>query len=362
MNKERVEKTRDILLVIILSAIFLYVGAKFLLPVILPFAISFGIAALMRKPSDFIAKKLRINKKIVRPILSVLIMLAAVGVFVFGIVRLASEAWELLRGITESGELEKLLASVKGIFGNWMGKLGLPSDLETGIEEALLGLVSSLVSGAAGIVSSVASAVPKILLFVLVSAISTVYFAIDFEDIERALISVLPKSLKNKTDSFKENTAKMLGKYVKSYFLIMLLTFAMMLFGLTLLGVRYSVLLAFIIALLDLLPVLGIGIVLVPWGALMLLFGKVKLGIGLLILYAIGTVIRQIAEPKIVGKSLGIHPLLTLVFMYVGYSLFGLFGLIFLPLVAVFISGFSKKKIPPISKSESDFSSSETHS
>ncbi len=359
MNKEKIENIKNIFLIIVLSAVLLYVGAKYLLPVVLPFAISFAIAAIMRRPSDFIAKKTKINKKVVRPVLSVLIMILAVGGFVFGIVRLAAEAWELLVNISEDGTLSKLINTVKTYFGNSLGKLGIPKELESSIENAIFGLVANLVSSAAGIVSSVASAVPKIMLFVLVSTISTVYLSIDLERVENAIVSFLPAKIRNGAERFKKNTAHTLIKYTKSYFLIMLLTFAMMIFGLSVLGVRYAWLLAFIIAVLDLLPVLGIGIVLVPWSLFMFLVGNLKLGVGLLVLYAVATVIRQISEPKIVGKNLGIHPLLTLVLMYIGYTLFGLFGLIFLPFFAVLIGVFSKKNIPPTSSSESAFSSSE---
>ena len=138
-----------------------------------------------------------------------------------------------------------------------------------------------------------------------------------------------------------------------SYLLLMLLTFAMMLAGLLILGVRYALVIALVIAAVDILPVLGIGIILLPWGFLEIILGNAGLGIGLLVLFALATVVRQIAEPKIVGKGLGIHPLLSLFLIYAGYSLFGFFGMVLLPMVgAVLISG--EKAIPPRSKSSPD--------
>ena len=198
------------------------------------------------------------------------------------------------------------------------------------------------------------------MLFLLVSAISTVYFSIDFENIEDTMIATLPQKIRSYVVDFGKNAVLSLGKYVKSYFFIMLLTFAMMLFGLTVIGVRYAWLLAFIIAVLDLLPVLGIGIILVPWALFSFISGNGGFGISLLVLYGAATLVRQIVEPKIVGKSLGIHPLLTLVLMYIGYTLLGVFGLVFLPLSAVFFAAAPRKIIPPISNNESDSSSSET--
>ena len=118
----------------------------------------------------------------------------------------------------------------------------------------------------------------------------------------------------------------------------MVITFAVILIGLMLMRIRYALLMAFIISLLDALPVIGIGIILVPWGIWSLITGEMGIGIGLLILYAVSAIVRQIAEPRIVGKSLGIHPLVTILLMYVGYTLFGLAGLIFLPVASALIT------------------------
>ena len=97
-------------------------------------------------------------------------------------------------------------------------------------------------------------------------------------------------------------------------------------------------LLAAVISLLDLLPVIGVGTVLVPWSIWMLMSGDGRGAVGLLILFAVNEVVRQIAEPKIFGMNLGIHPLLTLILLYVGYSLLGLVGLLLLPVVSVIVS------------------------
>ena len=115
----------------------------------------------------------------------------------------------------------------------------------------------------------------------------------------------------------------------------MLITFLEVFIGLTVLGVRYAFLIALLTAVVDLMPVLGTGTVMIPWGIIDLIAGNYFMGIGLLVLYAIITVIRQILEPKIVGKYVGLYPLLALVSMYVGLKLFGLIGLFGLPLSIV---------------------------
>ena len=123
----------------------------------------------------------------------------------------------------------------------------------------------------------------------------------------------------------------------------MLITFGIMLIGLFILGIERAALIAVIIALLDLFPILGVGIVLVPWSIFELALGNNGRGIGLIVIFVSYTVIREIIEPKIIGKSLDVHPALTLVSLYVGYALFGGLGLIVFPILAVLVCQLFKK-------------------
>jgi predicted PurR-regulated permease PerM len=122
-------------------------------------------------------------------------------------------------------------------------------------------------------------------------------------------------------------------QYGRSYVLILGITFAELTLGLLILGVKRFVLIALLIAILDIFPVLGTGTVLIPWAVIALIQGSIGRGIGLLVLYAVITVIRQVIEPRIVGKHVGLHPLITLICMFVGTSLFGWIGLFGLPIL-----------------------------
>ena len=123
----------------------------------------------------------------------------------------------------------------------------------------------------------------------------------------------------------------------------MLITFAIMLVGFMILGIERALLIALIVAVLDLLPILGVGIVLVPWSIFSFALGNNAIGIGLIVIFLSYTLIREILEPKILGKSLDVHPALTLVSLYLGYSLFGAPGLIVFPIIAVLICHLFKK-------------------
>jgi predicted PurR-regulated permease PerM len=120
-----------------------------------------------------------------------------------------------------------------------------------------------------------------------------------------------------------------------------------MLFGFLIIGVKYSVLFAFIVALLDALPLIGVGTVLVPWSIYNIIFGEVRLGVGLAVLFIIHAVLREFIEPKIVGKNLGIHPIVSLLLLYAGYFIFGFLGLLLIPLISVIINILINKDDTP---------------
>ena len=358
MNKEKIGLIRDICILSSIAVLFAALVGKYLIPALLPFIIAWGVAFVMRKPSDLIARKLKIKKKIIRPCLSVLIIIALIGGAIFALVKLATEAWYLFSGLSENGKIGEFIAYFTAPIERMFKKIGIDSELKSRITDAFLSAASDVISSAASVITSVISAIPGIVLFVFITVISVVYFSIDLENVNKRVHNLLPKRVDNAIIAFKRKFSKILLKYIRSYVLIMLITFCLMLLGLSVLGARYAVLMALIIAVLDLLPVIGIGIVLIPWGIYCLTAGSdLKLGVGLLVLWGVGSIVRQSVEPKIVGKELGMHPLLTLVLMYVGYSLFGFWGLILLPFLSVFIS-----IIPPKSKSASHDESSETAS
>ena len=123
----------------------------------------------------------------------------------------------------------------------------------------------------------------------------------------------------------------------KAYFTLMTLTFIELSLALLILNIDYAVTLALIISVIDLMPVLGVGTALIPWAVVELIIGNYALGIGLLISYVIILIVRQIVEPRIVGKHIGLHPLITLISMYAGLKIFGAVGLFLLPMLVMFL-------------------------
>ncbi len=186
-------------------------------------------------------------------------------------------------------------------------------------------------------VGSVAAFLPKMLLTSAVIVIATYYFAVDRVKINCALLSLFPKRLRPILKKSKDTVFDTVGRYLRAYGLLFLITFAELLFAFLILRVEYALLLSIIIALVDFLPILGTGTVLIPWGIASILLGDIGFGLGLLVVYAIIMVVRQILEPKIVGRFIGLSPLAALASLYFGLEVMGLIGIFVFPITAIVI-------------------------
>lgn len=324
MNSEKLRTFSYFTVCAIGLTLLLYVFFKYVFFLILPFLIAVVIAYIMGRPAAALHRGTGIPVRIWRLLLTVLATLAVLGTLGVGIWRLSVELWELLSG--DGGDrLSEMISDITGI-GGVLGELG------EGLGEAIYTLAMSFVETLGGFLSSFIGGIPRALLFLLITVISAVYFALDLDRIVAFFRDFLPPRVTKTLVRLRNSFFSTLGKYVKSYSLLLLLTFAVILIGLLVLRAPYAFLLALIISLLDVLPVIGVGAVLLPWAAWCFISGRVPLGIGLVVLYLVHTVIRQLAEPKILGTTLGVHPIITLIFLYVGYSLFGFFGLLLVPI------------------------------
>ncbi|MCQ2430010.1 MAG: sporulation integral membrane protein YtvI [Clostridia bacterium] len=175
---------------------------------------------------------------------------------------------------------------------------------------------------------------PAALLFLVVLLLSCYYFTADSGRLGAAVAARIPDRLKKRLMIIREKGGWFFRRYLRAYLILGLITFGEMLAGLMLLHKPYPLLIALLIAFVDFLPVFGTGTVLLPWALVDCLTGRVPSGLGLLALYGVSLLVRQLIEPKLVGDSLGIHPLLSLAAVYAGYRLFGLPGMILSPFAA----------------------------
>ncbi len=358
MSKFDWHKTAAIVISVAGVLIAVWLLCKTVLFLFLPFLLAF-LLALVTRPLV-----LRFHERTKCPvrICAVLITLGALvllTLFLFVICnRLVLEAQNLLDYLiadsnNPQGEIARAVAFFKDLWGrlpfvSHLARVSFLRDIIGDPEQyfvtQLQEYLSSLAGGIAGVLGQVLRRLPGVLLFLLVTLISCFYFAVEYETVKGAAYRYLPKSVTVRLPRWRKRGGRAVRRYLRAYFLLFLLTLAELAVGLLILGVGYPILLAFIIAFLDILPVLGVGTVLLPWAIISLAVGRTARGVGLLVLYLIITVIRQIAEPHLVGKSLGMHPILMLISFYVGLRLFGAVGIFLGPGIALLVKGFLERR------------------
>lgn len=322
--------------------IIFVVFATHIFPVISPFVIAWLLAAATASPARKLSSRIKAPEKIIRLVMSVVATLFIFSALALFLWQGTAALWGFLSDIASKNRLYDLITTLFKADAPLLGDY-LPHELASKISEALGRLVSSCLTLLAEWVTSIVGAIPQFFLFILVTLISLVYFALDYDRINSFVIRLLPKRIVDILAKMKESIFNILKKYILSYSLIMLITYLTLLSGLWLLRVDHAPIIALFIAALDILPILGVGTVLVPWSILELVMGNRFLGIGLIILFVVNAIIRQLSEPKIVGKSLNLHPLITLMMIYVGYALFGFVGMIILPVASVILGSILKQ-------------------
>ena len=206
-------------------------------------------------------------------------------------------------------------------------------------------LVKTFSLNALKLVSGSLIVIPGFLIRLIITIISTFFFMIDYNKILVTLIDLIPKGKENTVTNLVKYFKNTVLIYLKSYSLLFLLTFSELTIGFTILRIPYSPLIALLVAIFDILPILGVGGVLLPWAGVLLIMENIPLAIGMLVLYLIIIFIRNTLEPKLVGQQIGLHPLATLIFMYLGLRFLGLLGMFLFPVtLAVIVSIRNGKK------------------
>lgn len=323
----------------LVSGAVLWLFGKYILIGIMPFIIAYGISLVLRPASLWLSKKTGVPHKFCASFLVIVTMsLAALLISSLG-TKLISEGQGLM--VTISGSLEdenNIIRRTIYFFTNLRGKLPFLTDVEMGdslyegivslLKDALSGISASLAQSAASVIKGL----PGFIFAIVTTVIALFYLSLDTGGIGVELCAFTGNQTLDKIKNGNKRIIGALAKYLKSYFFILILTFSELFAGFAVLRINYAFMLALVIALIDLLPVIGSGMILIPWGLLSLAIGKFKIGVGLLVLWAIMYIVRQIAEPKIIGSVMGIHPLFSLFALYIGYVFFGVWGMIFLPI------------------------------
>lgn len=324
---------------------------RYALGICLPFLLAWLLSRPVKPMAEALHRRTRLPRSLWAAVLVVLTVGGSVALLVAGVRRGLRELGDLASGLlADSGGLA---SAVEGVFlkaGSLSSRIPFLRSLEDSpgyaelcaridgmVEAGAVKLAEALTARLPSAAMSVAEFVPAAFVFLTVTLLSCYYFAADDGRIGRGLgqfiLRLCPRGVREHVPPLWRRLRRMGRRYLRACLLLGLFTFLQMFIGLAILSVPYAFLLSLLIAVVDFLPLLGTGIILIPWAAVSLLMGEVRLGIGLLVLYAVSSVVRQILEPRLIGQGLGLHPLLSLFAMYAGLRLLGVPGMILAPLL-----------------------------
>ncbi len=337
-----VEKRRSFIINFIyisLIAAIAFVVVKYAMPLLSPFVIGFIFAYILQRPIRFFRRITRVGEKTIAlmvviafyVLLALFLMLVGLGIasWAQGFVNLMPQLYEnhfkpvitdIFAGI--EGYAFLMDKSVFEIVRVW----------ESQIVSSLGNMVSNISVGLMSAISGIASFLPGFFIKFVLAIISSFFIAMDYNRLTGFVAAQLSDKSRMVFLQIKEYLIGTLFDCVRSYLMIMSITFVELLAGLKIIGLKHAVMIAFIISVFDILPVLGTGGIMIPWAVIAVLSGRYSFAVKLLVIYLAITVIRNIIEPKIVGSQLGLHPVVTLASMFAGVQLLGAVGLFGFPI------------------------------
>ena len=366
---EKIKKRRDSIINVAFIAMILglvYFFVKYLFGVTAPFLLSFFFAVCLQRPLRKLDKKTNNKMHTFWSMFLIIVVLAVIIGPVILIISLIGK--EIIDFISYLGEQLNDLPNFLATLQNEIIALlkFLPDGIYTSVSDSITvffsnliddfdlskfnidinSVTSSLASGITGVYSVVKN-IPSAILSIVIGIIAWIFFTKDYDYIVGFIKRQLPEGKKNLLSETKQIFSKTILKMLRAYGLIMFITFCELFLGLSILNLigvmnnGYVFIIAIAIAVFDILPVAGSGGILIPWAAVSLVLGSYPQAIGLIVIYVVITVIRQYIEPKIVGTSLGVHPIVTLAGLYFGLKLFGFMGMFIVPLAVMTLKAFN---------------------
>ena len=333
------------------------------LSLFLPLVVGFIVAMILRRPIAYIDKKTPLK----RGPISVILVLSVLGLGVGLLVLLGFSIAPDIKGFfgyayEQFSDLPQLILSLKnwilGVLSNLPASFG--TDISTTVADFLDNIAEngfaglnvkpdtfnwkSLISTGGDIMINTIGQIPSLIISAVITVISSIFVCSDYEHISNFILLQFKPENGRKLRQAKQICVSSMVKMIKAYGLIFLLTSVELIIAfsiLKLIGVytsEYLFIIAVLIALVDIIPVLGTGTVLIPWAVVSILTGKLGLGIGLLVTYTVVLVVRQVLEPKLVSGQIGLPPIVTITSMYVGTKVLGVFGFFLMPFFVTIIN------------------------
>jgi len=324
----------------------IYLVFRFALPWFAPFIFALLTARLIEPLVKFLVRKWKFKRGIASIICS-LFVLAAMIAFVALLVSWAvSGLTSFARSLPDLAEQfsETVTRIEMAVY-----RFTIAAPVETqewigmiveGANESFAEIPSQISAWLIARLANAAATFPRIIVFLITYAIGVIFISVSFTQVTGFLGKQIPPRFRERVREFRGDMASTLLKWCKAQLMLMSVTFVILTIAFLILRVPYGILFALLIALIDALPVLGTGAILIPWALVRILNGDLVMGVSLLILWGIVSVVHSFLEPRFVGDQLGLHPVATLVAMYAGFSAVGVVGMILFPVLLILLKQF----------------------
>lgn len=308
----------------------------------MPFLVAFIISLIVEPAIKFIMKKTKLTRRTSSIIIFVLVFLIILGLLTWGLITLFSESSSLLQSLNDY--FDKLYIQFQKLISQLnFDKIHLSKEVLEVIQNSTGDILQTasnwLRNSLTGLLEFVTS-IPSIAISFGITIISLYFICVDKIYIIDQIEHHLPKIWVKKMGKHLKDLITTLGGYLKAEATLVLVSFIISLVGLYILefmgfNIQYPLLMALFIGFVDALPILGSGTVMIPWAIICAVNGEINLGIAIIILLIIMSIARQLLEPKLVSKNIGVHPIFTLIAMYTGFRFIGIMGLLIGPIVLI---------------------------
>lgn len=316
----------------------------------LPFVIGWIISAIANPAVKFFEEKIRFKRKASSAVMIILILATIISATYGIVVFFVNQAIGFVESIPENWDnwqntFENFGANFNHLFRNLPDELRNPlNELGGSLQGALGEFVKNLASAEHGssLISNISSKLGNaagILIGIIMSILSAYFFTAEHNFLADKMEKFIPKSIYSKFLAAYRGLKKAIGGYFKAQIKIEMWVYCIIVIGLLIIRIDYAFIIALLIAILDFLPFFGAGLIMVPWSIIAFADKQYFIAIGMLITWAIGQLIRQIIQPKIVGDQVGVPALPTLILLFIGYKAMGVFGMVIaVPIAMIVIS------------------------
>lgn len=334
---------------VLLGAAFAWLLFSYALPWLLPFIFAMLTARLLEPIVLYMKKRFKFRRGFSAAVCTIMVVgcvISAVALLTGGVIaKLIELAKDLPSYFSSLPEL------VDGVQGKLQNLIMSSSPEMRGIVEGALGgimhqaneLPARFSAKVISFLTSCASCTPKVLMFIVTYAVGTFFLSTSFQSVINFLVKQFPGHWQSKIKGMKSDVFGTLGKWARAELILMTVTFAELLAAFLLLRIKSPLPAAMLVAVIDALPVLGTGIVLIPWAILLFISGNYARGAAIAVIWGIITLVRSFLEPKLLGENVGLHPAATLLAIYAGYSIAGVRGMIFFPFILIILKQFNDR-------------------